>query len=77
MRTSQVGARSTHQFFAFYIVGGGLYLVVTAFSGGAFEFCRTAVSDGEFSPPADWSTDPMDIAFLDRYDREASWPRCR
>jgi octopine/nopaline transport system permease protein len=36
MRTSQVGARSTHQFFAFYIVGGGLYLVVTALSGGAF-----------------------------------------
>ena len=36
MRTSQVGARSTHQFFAFYIIGGGLYLVVTALSGGAF-----------------------------------------
>jgi len=36
MRTSEVGARSTHQFFAFYIVGGGLYLVVTAFSGSAF-----------------------------------------
>ncbi len=35
MRTSEVGARSTHQFFAFYIVGGGLYLLVTALSGGA------------------------------------------
>jgi octopine/nopaline transport system permease protein len=36
MRTSEVGARSTHQFFAFYIAGGGLYLLVTALSGGAF-----------------------------------------
>jgi octopine/nopaline transport system permease protein len=36
MRTSEVGARSTHQFFAFYIVGAGLYLLVTALSGGVF-----------------------------------------
>ena len=36
MRTSEIGARSTHQFFAFYIAGGGLYLLVTALSGGVF-----------------------------------------
>ena len=36
MRTSEVGARSTHQFFAFYIAGGVLYLLVTALSEGFF-----------------------------------------
>jgi octopine/nopaline transport system permease protein len=36
MRTSQIGARSTHHYFAFYIVGGGLYLLVTSLSGGVF-----------------------------------------
>ncbi len=36
MRVSQIGARSTHQYFAFYIVGGCLYLLLTSLSGGAF-----------------------------------------
>lgn len=36
MRTSQVAAGSTHQYFLFYIVGGCLYLVLTSFSDRAF-----------------------------------------
>jgi octopine/nopaline transport system permease protein len=36
MRASEVGARSTHQYFAFYIAGGCLYLLITAASGGVF-----------------------------------------
>lgn len=36
MRTSQVAAGSTHQYFAFYLVGGGLYLVLTTISDRAF-----------------------------------------
>ncbi|MCX5493287.1 ABC transporter permease subunit [Kaistia dalseonensis] len=36
MRTSQVAAGSTRQYFLFYIVGGCLYLVLTSFSDRAF-----------------------------------------
>ncbi len=36
MRTSEVGARSTHQYFGFYIVGGCLYLLLTGLSNGVF-----------------------------------------
>lgn len=36
MRTTQVGAGSTHEYFAFYIVGGLLYLALTSLSGRAF-----------------------------------------
>ena len=36
MRVSEVGARSTHQFFGFYIAGGCLYLLLTGLSNGAF-----------------------------------------
>lgn len=36
MRTTQVGAGSTHSYFAFYIAGGALYLVLTSLSGQVF-----------------------------------------
>lgn len=36
MRASQVSANSTHQYFLFYIVGGGLYLVLTSLSDRVF-----------------------------------------
>ncbi len=36
MRTAQVSAGSTHQFFLFYLVGGGLYLVLTSLSDRVF-----------------------------------------
>jgi octopine/nopaline transport system permease protein len=36
MRTSQVAAGSTHQYFLFYIAGGCLYLVLTSLSDRAF-----------------------------------------
>ncbi len=37
LRTSQVGAGSTHQYFLFYVTGGALYLLLTSLSGQAFE----------------------------------------
>ncbi len=36
MRVSEIGARSTHRFFGFYIVGGCLYLLLTGVSHGVF-----------------------------------------
>jgi octopine/nopaline transport system permease protein len=36
MRTSQVAAGSTRQYFLFYIVGGVLYLLLTSFSDRVF-----------------------------------------
>lgn len=36
MRTSQSAAGSTHQYFLFYIVAGGLYLVLTSLSDQVF-----------------------------------------
>jgi octopine/nopaline transport system permease protein len=37
MRTSQVAAGSTHQYFTFYMVGGALYLVLTSVSNRVFD----------------------------------------
>ena len=36
MRTSQVAAGSTRQYFLFFIVGGGLYLLLTSLSDRVF-----------------------------------------
>jgi octopine/nopaline transport system permease protein len=36
MRGAQIAAGSTHNYFLFYIVGGGLYLVLTSMSGQVF-----------------------------------------
>ena len=36
MRTSQVAAGSTHQYFLFYVLGGSLYLILTSLSDRAF-----------------------------------------
>ena len=36
MRTTQVAAGSTRQYFLFFIVGGGLYLVLTSLSDRVF-----------------------------------------
>lgn len=43
MRTSQVGAGSSHQYFLFYIVGGALYLVMTGFSNKVFDAAEARV----------------------------------
>lgn len=43
LRTSQVGAGSTHQYFLFYIVGGGLYLVMTSLSNRVFDKAEARV----------------------------------
>jgi octopine/nopaline transport system permease protein len=37
MRTSQVAAGSTHQYFTFYVVGGVLYLILTSLSNRVFD----------------------------------------
>lgn len=37
MRTSQVAAGSTHQYFTFYVVGGALYLILTSLSNRVFD----------------------------------------
>ncbi len=37
MRSSQVGAGSTHDYFGFYIAGGLLYLIMTAVSNRVFD----------------------------------------
>lgn len=44
MRTSQVAAGSTHQYFAFYVAGGCLYLVLTTISDRAFSTAEKRVS---------------------------------
>ncbi len=36
MRTSQVAAGSTRQYFLFFIVGGALYLILTSLSDRIF-----------------------------------------
>lgn len=43
MRTSQVAAGSTHQYFLFYIVGGALYLVLTSISSRVFDTAEARV----------------------------------
>jgi octopine/nopaline transport system permease protein len=41
MRTSQVAAGSTHQYFLFYVAGGALYLVLTSLSNRVFDAAET------------------------------------
>lgn len=43
MRTSQVAAGSSQQYFLFYIVGGVLYLVMTGFSNRIFDAAEARV----------------------------------
>ena len=43
MRTSQIAAGSTHQYFLFYAMGGCLYLVLTSLSDQVFEFAERRV----------------------------------
>jgi octopine/nopaline transport system permease protein len=44
MRTSQIAAGSTHQYFAFFIAGGLLYLVMTSISGRIFGRAEASVA---------------------------------
>jgi octopine/nopaline transport system permease protein len=44
MRTSQVAAGSTHQYFTFYMVGGALYLVLTSVSNRVFDRAEARIS---------------------------------
>jgi octopine/nopaline transport system permease protein len=46
MRTSQIGAGSTHQPFTFYIAGGALYLALTSVSDRVFEFAEARATRG-------------------------------
>jgi|SRR5579862_1508757 len=46
MRTSQVGAGSTHQPFTFYIAGGVLYLALTVLSNQFFDAAETRATRG-------------------------------
>ncbi|MDQ0467238.1 ABC transporter permease [Labrys wisconsinensis] len=43
MRSSQIAAGSTHQFFLFYLAGGALYLVLTGLSNRAFDAAEARV----------------------------------
>jgi octopine/nopaline transport system permease protein len=44
MRTSQVGAGSTRQYFLFYLAGGALYLVLTGISNRVFDTAEGVVN---------------------------------
>ena len=44
MRTSQIAAGSTKQYFLFFIVGGALYLVLTTLSDRVFGFAERRVA---------------------------------
>ncbi|MBS1182344.1 MAG: occQ3 [Proteobacteria bacterium] len=44
MRTSQIAAGSTKQYFLFFIVGGALYLVLTTLSDRIFSFAERRVA---------------------------------
>jgi len=44
MRTAQVGAGSTRQYFLFYLAGGILYLVLTGFSNQVFDASERRVN---------------------------------
>jgi octopine/nopaline transport system permease protein len=46
MRSAQVGAGSTHDYFQFYIAGGALYLVLTSLSGRCFEVAERHAARG-------------------------------
>ncbi len=41
MRTSQVAAGSTHEYFLFYVAGGALYLILTGLSNQVFGAAET------------------------------------
>jgi octopine/nopaline transport system permease protein len=43
LRTSQVAAGSTHQYFTFFVVGGALYLVMTSISNRVFNRAEARV----------------------------------
>jgi octopine/nopaline transport system permease protein len=43
MRTTQVGAGSTHQYFIFYVAGGAIYLLLTSFSTRIFDAAEARV----------------------------------
>jgi octopine/nopaline transport system permease protein len=44
MRTTQIAAGSTHNYFLFYIVGGALYLVLTSLSDRVFGLAEARVA---------------------------------
>jgi len=46
MRTSQIGAGSTHMPFPFYVAGGALYLALTSVSDRVFEFAEARATRG-------------------------------
>jgi octopine/nopaline transport system permease protein len=43
LRTSQVAAGSTHQYFTFFVVGGALYLLMTSISNRVFNRAEARV----------------------------------
>lgn len=43
LRTSQVAASSTHQYFTFFVVGGALYLLMTSISNRVFNHAEARV----------------------------------
>ncbi|HDR8971032.1 ABC transporter permease [Burkholderia vietnamiensis] len=43
LRTSQVAANSTHQYFLFFVAGGALYLLMTALSNRVFDRAEALV----------------------------------
>jgi octopine/nopaline transport system permease protein len=43
MRTSQIAAGSTHQYFTFYVAGGALYILLTSVSNRIFNHAETRV----------------------------------
>jgi octopine/nopaline transport system permease protein len=47
MHTTQVAAGSTHQHFTFYLVGGGLYLLLTGLSNQVFHRAETRMGKSQ------------------------------
>ena len=43
LRTSQIAAGSTHQYFTFFVVGGAIYLVMTGISNRVFNHAEARV----------------------------------
>jgi len=43
LRTSQIAASSTHQYFVFFVAGGALYLVMTGLSNRVFNRAEAIV----------------------------------
>ena len=46
MRASQLASNATHKPFTYYVAGGALYLVLTAFSDRVFEFAEARATRG-------------------------------